>query len=64
MRWDRVRVADPVFAPRRQELRERGIGYQWDVLNDRVAGVPSRGRCWSGWVRPERPCLARRAVVG
>lgn len=38
--WHRVRLTDPVLGQRRQTMARVGIGYQWEVLNDRVPGVP------------------------
>ncbi len=35
-----VRLYDTVWASRRRTLRETGIFYQWETLNDRTSGVP------------------------
>ncbi|MEW6048638.1 MAG: beta-L-arabinofuranosidase domain-containing protein [Bacillota bacterium] len=38
--WHKVTLRDPVWASRMRTMREVGLRYQWEALNDRVPGVP------------------------
>ncbi|MHC4982388.1 MAG: glycoside hydrolase family 127 protein [Planctomycetota bacterium] len=58
-----VVIDDAFWAPRIKTAREVTIAYQWQALNDRVAGVPASGAVWNFRVAAGRAKGAFRGCV-